>query len=591
MTGAATLPDTIGTVRLRGPDTPAARMAVRGTIERLHWRHEGDTTHAILLVRRLEGVFDTGSPDRTRRLEARLRDEIDRCRRIAVPLDGRAIPPSTEAVVARDLIELLARLLVDRADGVVTEHWWWRAVRRYVDVDLDPVRILTGHASIAPAVIVEIARGQGRPDVVDRLSDAQAIQVLEALIERHGIRRPEHAFGASPRSDAMSGADRWSALIGPAPGLPSGVAARVLHEVARRIIDDPPSTRAAGFLPALIDLIVPTPGSNADEHDRSRRREPPAGAPTPDRPHGVEFEPVDTARTDGARIEGDLEERASLTTHHGSAQVVPMVVHRELAAGHPVAAPPASTAINPADPRPDPSVGKDEEPEQREPHDVASREPADLSGIRTDLGGVFFLVELMRELDLPDVFEAPCRLASTVGAWGTLDLVARGLLPADAEYARDPIWGVLGLLAGGDGAGGGVERARRLSARGIATIPPSWPAATHTGRSSGLSIHGGPTLAAGVHLGGRRWLATVVPAVRSLLCDRLRCSTDDLIQVLLLRPAFVEHDRTHVDVHLPLATASVAVRRAGLDRDPGWLPTFERVIAFHFDDVIPGGPR
>jgi hypothetical protein len=40
---------------------------------------------------------------------------------------------------------------------------------------------------------------------------------------------------------------------------------------------------------------------------------------------------------------------------------------------------------------------------------------------------------------------------------------------------------------------------------------------------------------------------------------------------------------SHVDLVLPLAAADLAVRRAGLDRDPGWLPAFGRVVYFHFD--------
>ena len=39
---------------------------------------------------------------------------------------------------------------------------------------------------------------------------------------------------------------------------------------------------------------------------------------------------------------------------------------------------------------------------------------------------------------------------------------------------------------------------------------------------------------------------------------------------------------THVDVVLPLAEADIAVRRVGLDRDPGWVPWLGWIVAFHY---------
>jgi hypothetical protein len=59
---------------------------------------------------------------------------------------------------------------------------------------------------------------------------------------------------------------------------------------------------------------------------------------------------------------------------------------------------------------------------------------------------------------------------------------------------------------------------------------------------------------------------------------------EELPGTLLQRRARIAYDRTHVDVAFPLAEASVPVRRAGLDRDPGWVPELARVITFQFDD-------
>lgn len=52
---------------------------------------------------------------------------------------------------------------------------------------------------------------------------------------------------------------------------------------------------------------------------------------------------------------------------------------------------------------------------------------------------------------------------------------------------------------------------------------------------------------------------------------------------LLRRPARLQLTTTHVDLHFRLDALDLRVRRAGLDIDPGWLPWFGRVVAFHYD--------
>ena len=40
---------------------------------------------------------------------------------------------------------------------------------------------------------------------------------------------------------------------------------------------------------------------------------------------------------------------------------------------------------------------------------------------------------------------------------------------------------------------------------------------------------------------------------------------------------------THVDVMFSLAELPIELRLSGLDRDPGWIPAADRVVAFHYD--------
>jgi hypothetical protein len=52
---------------------------------------------------------------------------------------------------------------------------------------------------------------------------------------------------------------------------------------------------------------------------------------------------------------------------------------------------------------------------------------------------------------------------------------------------------------------------------------------------------------------------------------------------LVLRPARLTATPTHLDVDFELGTEDLRVRRAGLDLDPGWVPWFGRVTAFHYE--------
>ena len=82
-----------------------------------------------------------------------------------------------------------------------------------------------------------------------------------------------------------------------------------------------------------------------------------------------------------------------------------------------------------------------------------------------------------------------------------------------------------------------------------------------------------------------RWLALALPFIRHRLRLALRAPADEpeaLLDCLSL-PAALHLSRMHVDLVVPLERVALPARRAGLDRDPGWLPLFGRIITFHFE--------
>ena len=73
---------------------------------------------------------------------------------------------------------------------------------------------------------------------------------------------------------------------------------------------------------------------------------------------------------------------------------------------------------------------------------------------------------------------------------------------------------------------------------------------------------------------------TWLSACRRYLRRRARIGLASLV----VRPARLAITPTHVDVFFGLNSADVRIRRAGLDIDPGWVPWFGRVVAFHYGD-------
>jgi hypothetical protein len=80
-----------------------------------------------------------------------------------------------------------------------------------------------------------------------------------------------------------------------------------------------------------------------------------------------------------------------------------------------------------------------------------------------------------------------------------------------------------------------------------------------------------------------RWLGHLVAYVRVRLRLALGVRGRAVAATLCARRARVSMTATRLEVRLALADLPVAVRLAGLDRDPGWVPAAGRSIAFVFD--------
>ncbi len=263
------------------------------------------------------------------------------------------------------------------------------------------------------------------------------------------------------------------------------------------------------------------------------------------------------------------------------------------------------------------------------------------AGVVTELGGLLYLINLMRYLELPACFEEDWGLASQVGTWGTLEVLGRALLRQDTEHlAGDPLWQALAALDGrapgelpgqtlrgnesfrlptrwvrqvSGGEGGAYSwatkqsRLRLWSAQGYMLVDCSRDASTpelqarnalraYMDGVDSLRIASGAFDEAPVDnlssplLGGMnphltRWVAMGLPYIRFRLHQALRRSAAeplDLDKTLLRYRGRLYVTSSHVDLVMRLEDISIPVRLAGLDGNPGWMPDFARVVLFHF---------
>ena len=264
-------------------------------------------------------------------------------------------------------------------------------------------------------------------------------------------------------------------------------------------------------------------------------------------------------------------------------------------------------------------------------------------GMPTRLGGVFYLIHALDCLHLPAAFERGWRLDSTAGPWGTLDLIARALLGATWP-PRDPVWDALAHLAGWSASRAARREGRYHSSLDASAADPAWPApaawpfelrdpldrilwsaadsrvwlwspdgyllahrrapgdpaASARRACRRFALVGGTpatlvqrpqreipwtppaALPAGCPARLGRWAAAAAPAVLRRL--RLAIGNEGRHRSHSLRiPARLYVTSSHVDVVFALGDVDLRVRRAGLDRNPGWKPTYGRVVSFHFE--------
>lgn len=178
--------------------------------------------------------------------------------------------------------------------------------------------------------------------------------------------------------------------------------------------------------------------------------------------------------------------------------------------------------------------------------DEAQATRLEKASIHTALGGAFYLLNLITWLQS----DARLPVHAPTNLWLAVGVLMREVLGERREqYRFDPLWVVLATLAN--------RPSEELHA------------ALYDEENNELA----PTI--------HWWRQQYRDVIHAQLTQRLTIDVQ-LLAALFCLPAEVMITNTHIDVIIPLDAITITIRRAGLDRSPGWLPDFGYIVAFEF---------
>lgn len=620
---------TLRSVRLRGgaDDAGEARRRLERALSDVDWSPAGLPPRGLLFVRRLRadgrrwlrphsegGSFGRG-------VSAALREHAAAARRPWLNDDAA----QADAVLFVDEAELLACLWRDWARGHVALRWWWRSVLGDQDV-ATWLRLKAWPRGewLVPA-LAQLAERRDAVVCVARLAPPDVERALQAVRAAYGLVHVGALAAASPasgdplpapvESDASlkrdappSLATMWHRVVALVPEvMATGLAPaqRRLLALALGVTRAPAWARTAEFAVAMAENAstpvevapVTTPPQRVERRDggpspssgmqRDGGREEVSTPTPPTTPHEDAAPtrdvkaPVETAKREVSEAPGQHQAEANPIETHAPTVSAPRAM--------PPAAQPSDTVL----------------PAATKPH-----------ALRTRYGGLFYLLNAALALRLYGDFTMPRHPGLALSPWDLLAWTGRAWFGDD--FVRDPLWPLLATLSGrapnaspGDGFDAPADWA----------IDPSWLAPWGT---VALSVHATrrrlrvlhpqgfavfdvarhlmqtplnqaralcgesplrrarPPFARVPRRASQRWLHHWLAYLDARLRHTLEAETD--VPALLCRhDAEVRVDAGHVDVHLALANLPLALRFAGLDRDPGWIPAAGRSMSFHFE--------
>ncbi len=562
---------------------------------------------------------------------ARWREALDRRWQESLTHASRpfhdASAATAAAVLFADESELLACLARSAINGRLPTEWWWTSLLQPDELP-DWLRRWQRRPEVLPTALERLAGDGTLAGVLRSIPEERAGTLLQILRRSHGLLHlpgtvhdtfvtgdpAEATVDAPPRSTSGNASDPHPTALPPAAG--AGVAewARLIPELADPAI--PRSTRAWAAV-ALLLIRAPQvprqssfPGTLLHWLDTGLAASSPPPAerihagidPVRQRAQGSSQAPFDVPSIGSERLPPEGTHSSGRGPRSAGAPNLPGN------ARFPRTVP---TSSQEPDPTPDPNPGSfggpvvlETTPQQGESHLTESEAlpaPSQPGSFRTEFGGVFFLLNVALSLRLYADFTEPLTPGLDLSPWDLLDLLAGRC--AGSRYPEDPLRLHLAAWAGRPpdtlpgsefqppteptAATPPTRHAQDPGPSNGASFPPRLP--TPSWSDPGRQILGNPVLEP-AHLTG--WLDRLVECIESRLHRALPSwETGPHLSRLVQQPARVETFDTTVRIRFALESHPVAIRLAGLDRDPGWIPAAGRTVLFVFDTSAAASPR
>jgi hypothetical protein len=448
------------------------------------------------------------------------------------------VADSAESVVFYDYAELLASLTADWCGGVVMSRWWWKALIQRGDVSQMIRRLWREKVEYVPAALEFLVRKEMVVEFVSRLSEVEVCEILESVV---------HAFGVT-RIARIKATD-FSTLV-MAPEERSVVAAARCEMPWRDVAPESDTPRLLPVQQLFVGIVLMVQRAPARARTVSFARaveqwlvQEQLIREAPDTPEIVIPEIKQTKSIQAPKTEAPIRENPIYTNPVALKPDPPPEASTSSVVKKPEPIKLANAIFHYESPdtapidEPAPVIQSDptiESTSQPEPIIPVFEILADVT-IETELGGLFYLINLALFLEIYSDFTSPVeRFHDDLSIWDFVTIVGKEI---DQEHNDDVIWEWLRNFAGRDGED--------------ALITPAW-------------------------------LADLLPHIHARLHLALGID-DDLAQILLYHHARVTITPTHLDVFFSLADHPIEIRLSGLDRNPGWVPAAGRFIAFHYD--------
>jgi hypothetical protein len=615
-------------VRVHGTrDALRARQQIERSLASVEGKPPGISPGAVLIVRRLIPVARASVRSQTSlggRVSLALRQHASQARRPW--LDGNAA--TAETVLFIDEAELVACLVRDWLRGWVAERWWWRSVLWNQSVQEWLRQHVLPRGELLVPVLSLLAAGSEAVGWVRQLENAEAERAIDGIQRAYAVPRIDSSIPTPPRPrpsrdhdsvqtnqhrghilETRVALERLVATVpeARAPGL--GAPQRRLLALALVLTRAPAWARAPEFAAVwelldhadLVSDIRATTSPGQDLHSETLQRSstPSTAAAAPVGESGARLPmPGERDQTQApTSVDNLVVPHAHLTPHVAPLRLAPFDGPQQ-----------ATEAVPPSISKP---------PTEPAAADI-------LPTTATQFGGLFYLLNAALALGLYGDFTAPRAPNLALSPWNWLALIGRSWFGAGFE--SDPLWKVLASLAG---RSADQPPDHEFTAPTTWVIDQAWlkpwgrvPCLQYRATRSRLRVlhpsafvlfdvprdpHN-PPLAQARHLCRRcpslrdaaieqatgttrtnparsptaRWLAWLLPYLEARLARSLGTDPDAVPALVCRHDARITASLTSVDVHLSLAALPLAIRIAGLDRDPGWIPAAGRAIAFHF---------